>query len=206
MESIPQAYNDLRLLSCVVISLSLPLSPSSTRSPQMFLTVYLSNNDQHFTEVPVTPETLCRDVVDLCKEPGETDCHLSEMWRGSGEWRCQSTQCYPQHTLRNMSFSVTWCFGIWLYPKGQESLCRHLFVFFLLIRRKLLLWSQSYMEISRVVNCLVISFWRAYLFWACDANEAEPVIPVTNTSIFAFLRWEGGRWRFLAFPNFPHLS
>uniref|UniRef100_A0A3P9DQS8 Tumor protein p53 binding protein, 2a n=1 Tax=Maylandia zebra TaxID=106582 RepID=A0A3P9DQS8_9CICH len=49
----------------------------------MFLTVYLSNNDQHFTEVPVTPETLCRDVVDLCKEPGETDCHLSEMWRGS---------------------------------------------------------------------------------------------------------------------------
>lgn len=49
----------------------------------MFLTVYLSNNDQHFTEVPVTPDTLCRDVVDLCKEPGETDCHLSEMWRGS---------------------------------------------------------------------------------------------------------------------------
>uniref|UniRef100_A0A8D3C4D7 Tumor protein p53 binding protein, 2a n=1 Tax=Scophthalmus maximus TaxID=52904 RepID=A0A8D3C4D7_SCOMX len=49
----------------------------------MFLTVYLSNNDQHFTEVPVTPETLCRDVVELCKEPGETDCHLSEMWRGS---------------------------------------------------------------------------------------------------------------------------
>ena len=51
----------------------------------MFLTVYLSNNDQHFTEVPVTPETLCRDVVELCKEPGEADCHLSEMWRGSGE-------------------------------------------------------------------------------------------------------------------------
>ena len=53
--------------------------------PQMFLTVYLSNNDQHFTEVPVTPETLCRDVVELCKEPGETECHLAEMWRGSGE-------------------------------------------------------------------------------------------------------------------------
>uniref|UniRef100_A0AAR2JGJ9 Tumor protein p53 binding protein, 2a n=1 Tax=Pygocentrus nattereri TaxID=42514 RepID=A0AAR2JGJ9_PYGNA len=50
---------------------------------QMFLTVYLSNNDQHFTEVPITPETMCRDVVELCKEPGETDCHLSEMWRGS---------------------------------------------------------------------------------------------------------------------------
>lgn len=50
----------------------------------MFLTVYLSNNDQHFSEVPITPETLCRDVVELCKEPGEVDCYLAEMWRGSG--------------------------------------------------------------------------------------------------------------------------
>lgn len=49
----------------------------------MFLTVYLGNNDQHFSEVPVTPETLCRDVVELCKEPGETDCYLAEIWRGS---------------------------------------------------------------------------------------------------------------------------
>ncbi|XP_067441818.1 apoptosis-stimulating of p53 protein 2-like [Thunnus thynnus] len=49
----------------------------------MFLTVYLSNNDQHFNEVPITPETLCRDVVDLCKEPGEADCYLAETWRGS---------------------------------------------------------------------------------------------------------------------------
>ncbi|XP_072565535.1 apoptosis-stimulating of p53 protein 2a isoform X2 [Paramormyrops kingsleyae] len=49
----------------------------------MFLTVYLSNNDQHFTEVPITPETICRDVVELCKEPGEADCYLAERWRGS---------------------------------------------------------------------------------------------------------------------------
>ncbi|XP_046899607.1 apoptosis-stimulating of p53 protein 2b isoform X1 [Hypomesus transpacificus] len=49
----------------------------------MFLTVFLSNNDQHFTEVPVTPETLCRDVVELCKDPGEGDCYLAEMWRGT---------------------------------------------------------------------------------------------------------------------------
>ncbi|XP_069878903.1 apoptosis-stimulating of p53 protein 2-like isoform X2 [Dipodomys merriami] len=54
----------------------------STMMP-MFLTVYLSNNEQHFTEVPVTPETICRDVVDLCKEPGESDCHLAEVWCGS---------------------------------------------------------------------------------------------------------------------------
>ncbi|XP_044145011.1 apoptosis-stimulating of p53 protein 2 isoform X1 [Bufo gargarizans] len=49
----------------------------------MFLTVYLSNNEHHFSEVPVTPETTCRDVVELCKEPGETECHLSEVWRGT---------------------------------------------------------------------------------------------------------------------------
>ncbi|KAL1263564.1 hypothetical protein QQF64_006303 [Cirrhinus molitorella] len=49
----------------------------------MFLTVYLSNNDQHFTEVPITPETVCRDVVELCKEPGDASCHLAEVWRGS---------------------------------------------------------------------------------------------------------------------------
>lgn len=71
---------------CYLTSLSnLYASLFPSRCPQMFLTVYLSNNDQHFTEVPVTPETLCRDVVELCKEPGETDCHLSEMWRGSGK-------------------------------------------------------------------------------------------------------------------------
>uniref|UniRef100_A0A674NMC9 Tumor protein p53 binding protein, 2a n=1 Tax=Takifugu rubripes TaxID=31033 RepID=A0A674NMC9_TAKRU len=69
----------------------------------MFLTVYLSNNDQHFTEVPITPETLCRDVVELCKEPGETDCHLSEMWRGSeravgdGERMFDLLQRWGQH-------------------------------------------------------------------------------------------------------------
>uniref|UniRef100_A0A3B3RP90 Tumor protein p53 binding protein, 2b n=1 Tax=Paramormyrops kingsleyae TaxID=1676925 RepID=A0A3B3RP90_9TELE len=50
---------------------------------QVFLTVYLSNNEQHFTEVPITPQTLCRDVVELCKETGEADCYLAEMWRGS---------------------------------------------------------------------------------------------------------------------------
>ncbi|ETE57553.1 Apoptosis-stimulating of p53 protein 2, partial [Ophiophagus hannah] len=51
---------------------------------RMFLTVYLTNNEQHFTEVPVTPETTCKDVVDLCKEPSETECHLAEVWCGLG--------------------------------------------------------------------------------------------------------------------------
>ncbi|XP_043969234.1 apoptosis-stimulating of p53 protein 2-like isoform X2 [Gambusia affinis] len=49
----------------------------------MFLTVHLGCNDQRITEVPIMPETLCRDVVELCKEPGEADCYLAETWRGS---------------------------------------------------------------------------------------------------------------------------
>ncbi|XP_078505968.1 apoptosis-stimulating of p53 protein 2 isoform X1 [Lissotriton helveticus] len=53
------------------------------RMMPMFLTVYLSNNEQHFTEVPITPETTCRDIIELCKEPGEVDCHLAQVWRNS---------------------------------------------------------------------------------------------------------------------------
>ncbi|XP_010605588.1 apoptosis-stimulating of p53 protein 1 isoform X1 [Fukomys damarensis] len=50
---------------------------------QMILTVFLSNNEQILTEVPITPETTCRDVVEFCKEPGESGCHLAEVWRGN---------------------------------------------------------------------------------------------------------------------------
>uniref|UniRef100_UPI00398F02F6 protein phosphatase 1, regulatory subunit 13Bb isoform X4 n=1 Tax=Pristiophorus japonicus TaxID=55135 RepID=UPI00398F02F6 len=50
---------------------------------KMILTVYLSNNEQGLTEVPITPETTCRDVVEFCKEPGEIGCHLAEVWRGN---------------------------------------------------------------------------------------------------------------------------
>ncbi|XP_028858040.1 protein phosphatase 1, regulatory subunit 13Bb isoform X3 [Denticeps clupeoides] len=49
----------------------------------MILTVYLSDGDQAVTEVPITPETTCRDVVEFCKEPGEGGCHLAEVWRGN---------------------------------------------------------------------------------------------------------------------------
>ncbi|KAJ8009223.1 hypothetical protein DPEC_G00086660 [Dallia pectoralis] len=49
----------------------------------MILTVYLSDGEQSLTEVPITPETSCRDVVDFCKEPGESGCHLAEVWRGN---------------------------------------------------------------------------------------------------------------------------
>lgn len=49
---------------------------------QMIVKVYLSNNPDTASDVPVTPETTCRDVIDLCKEPGEDQCHLAELWRG----------------------------------------------------------------------------------------------------------------------------
>lgn len=74
---------------------------------QMFLTVYLSNSEQHFTEVPVTPETVCRDVVDLCKEPGESDCHLAEVWCGSG---MDLTFC-----LSSTVFCCFWVLGLALW-------------------------------------------------------------------------------------------
>lgn len=51
----------------------------------MFLSVYRSSNDQNISEVPITPETLCRDVVEFCKEPGEGECYLAETWRSTGE-------------------------------------------------------------------------------------------------------------------------
>uniref|UniRef100_H3DG19 Protein phosphatase 1, regulatory subunit 13Bb n=1 Tax=Tetraodon nigroviridis TaxID=99883 RepID=H3DG19_TETNG len=50
---------------------------------QVILTVYLSDGEQAVTEVPITPETTCRDVVEFCKEPGESGCHLAEVWRGN---------------------------------------------------------------------------------------------------------------------------
>jgi hypothetical protein len=53
-------------------------------SLQMFLTVYLSSSEQHVAEVPVTPETLCRDVLEICREPGESQCYLAELWRDTG--------------------------------------------------------------------------------------------------------------------------
>lgn len=59
----------------------------------MILTVYLSDGEQAVTEVPITPETTCRDVVEFCKEPGESGCHLAEVWRGNGKnlcWNCVS--------------------------------------------------------------------------------------------------------------------
>ncbi|XP_026855672.2 protein phosphatase 1, regulatory subunit 13Ba isoform X3 [Electrophorus electricus] len=50
---------------------------------KMIIPVFLSANEQVLTEVPITPETLCKDVVELCKEPSESGCHVVEVWRGN---------------------------------------------------------------------------------------------------------------------------
>ena len=142
---------------------SLSSSPSPTCCLQMFLTVYLSNNDQHFTEVPVTPETLCRDVVDLCKEPGEADCHLSEMWRGSGERLCQFTHCCvnpcTQHAEHEILSHTLFCLWNMAVSQGMGVGAQTLVCVLPLIGGKLLFWSSLYMVMSCVVNCLVLFFF-----------------------------------------------
>ncbi|XP_021429687.2 apoptosis-stimulating of p53 protein 1 isoform X1 [Oncorhynchus mykiss] len=52
------------------------------RAAKMILTVYLSDCQQMLTEVPITPETTCKNVVEFCKEAGENVCHLAEVWKG----------------------------------------------------------------------------------------------------------------------------
>ncbi|XP_030625657.1 protein phosphatase 1, regulatory subunit 13Ba [Chanos chanos] len=56
---------------------------ASLRATKMILTVFLSDNEQILTEVPITPDTLCKDVVEFCKEAGESGCHLAEVWKGN---------------------------------------------------------------------------------------------------------------------------
>lgn len=55
--------------------MSAPLVP-------VILKIYLSNSSDTVSEVPITPETTCRDVIECCREPGEEQCHLAELWRG----------------------------------------------------------------------------------------------------------------------------
>lgn len=45
--------------------------------------IYLSDNPDTNTEVPITPNTTAQDIIQLCREPGELNCHLAEIWRGN---------------------------------------------------------------------------------------------------------------------------
>ncbi|XP_071834930.1 apoptosis-stimulating of p53 protein 1-like isoform X3 [Apostichopus japonicus] len=49
----------------------------------MILRVHLSNKADNVTEIPINPETTCKDVVEMCKEPGEEHCHLAENVMGT---------------------------------------------------------------------------------------------------------------------------
>lgn len=37
------------------------------------------------TEVPITPDTTCYDVVECCRDPGDDLCALVQAWRGYGK-------------------------------------------------------------------------------------------------------------------------
>ena len=44
--------------------------------------VFLSDQPTSAVEVPITPNTTAKDVIECCKAPGELHCHLAEVWRG----------------------------------------------------------------------------------------------------------------------------
>ncbi|XP_002123588.2 apoptosis-stimulating of p53 protein 1 [Ciona intestinalis] len=56
--------------------------------------VYLSDDPSSVVEVPITPNTTALDVIDCCKEPGETNCHLAELWRGKERFVSLSEKPY----------------------------------------------------------------------------------------------------------------
>lgn len=72
---------------------------------QVILTVYLNDTQQMLTEVPVTPATRVVDVVEYCKEAGEGECHLAEVWNGHGESSRPSALTAPflRYQLRRAS-------------------------------------------------------------------------------------------------------
>ncbi|XP_035771073.1 apoptosis-stimulating of p53 protein 1-like [Neolamprologus brichardi] len=66
----------------VFLSENFKLSNCRKQKKKVILTVYLNDTQQMLTEVPVTPATRVIDVVEYCKEAGEGECHLAEVWNG----------------------------------------------------------------------------------------------------------------------------
>ena len=60
--------------------------------------VFLSDDPSSVVEVPITPNTTASDVIQCCKEPGESSCHLAELWRGKE--RCVSENEKPYTILQ----------------------------------------------------------------------------------------------------------
>lgn len=72
---------------------------------QVILTVYLNDTQQILTEVPVTPATRVSDVVEYCKEAGEGECHLAEVWSGHGESEGGTRGLTPRSTMSRSTIS-----------------------------------------------------------------------------------------------------
>ena len=57
---------------------------------QMIVRVFaddVGEDEPLVTDVPVTPDTTCRDVIECCRDPGDEHCALVETWGpGHGEF------------------------------------------------------------------------------------------------------------------------
>ncbi|XP_058254178.1 protein phosphatase 1, regulatory subunit 13Ba isoform X5 [Hemibagrus wyckioides] len=51
-------------------------------SDKIFIPVFLSSSKQVLTKVPISAETQCKDVVEFCREAGESGCRLVQVCRG----------------------------------------------------------------------------------------------------------------------------
>nr|XP_057921346.1 apoptosis-stimulating of p53 protein 2-like isoform X2 [Doryrhamphus excisus] len=91
----------------------------------MFLTVFLGSGEQDACEIPIMPHTLCQDVLDVCREPGEVRCSLTETWRGSErtvgeeEKMMEVLQRWGQHRVE-----VTYLLRPPADPGPQPGVCR----------------------------------------------------------------------------------
>ncbi|KAM9465727.1 protein phosphatase 1, regulatory subunit 13Ba [Clarias gariepinus] len=54
----------------------------STGLDKIFVPVFLRSSEQVLTKVPVTAATRCRDVLEFCREAGESGCRLIQVCKG----------------------------------------------------------------------------------------------------------------------------
>ena len=85
------------------LSLVSGLKPFFVCLLQIVLRVWLDSRHERHVDVPITPSTTASDVVDCCRQPGEDDCHLAELWRGCGKY------CYVTiHYITILYVTVIW--------------------------------------------------------------------------------------------------
>lgn len=89
-------------------------------SLQVILTVYLNDTQQMLTEVPITPATRVTDVVEYCKEAGEGECHLAEVWNGHGESLQSKHACPFIRDLSRRVFKVSLQKGLTSPDRAQN--------------------------------------------------------------------------------------